>query len=650
MSPLLPSPDQRRHRFTASLTLGGFLLLSCGGNPAGAPGQGAANLPPQTNPAIKDNDKDKKDNEGPKRTIQGEVTDVFTGEPIEKGTLIIEGISTTVTSTPIPPAPSPSDEGGGPPRIDGQGQGGIQLAQIPSGDPTGDPDLSGNEGAARRSPSPAASGTSPRPSGSSASPLGLVSPAAGALSSPSGAGSPSPTASTASGGSPRPMGTPYPATPVKLDSRGKFEVKDLPEGSYNLTFWAPGYQAQSFQGSLPSKLEVQLRPFEVPSKKLHDLKGIVRQASNQPAGNAEVEISSVSGKLPGVHETTDDNGNFAMKGLLGNTNYALAAWTTNLDGEVTTFAMVKEVPVNFGRELRNISPTLVLRAVTAPVLLAGTVDGTITEEDEKAAKTAKKAVEGIRATNVRAYIQYNDGEIPLSSAPVGKDGYFRLRLPDLPEGATYHLVASGTSDSGQTAYAHEYALKKSNPKLILTLPKPPDQVTVNDRSKGPRFAWEPVGSDVSAYRLSIEGVGQDGDTLWEGWTTGTAIGLPKVKELGLLKEGESYRYSLTAIKLEEKGKLEMATLATQPWSSSGITKPATFEVQRVKAGQSQAVTPPGKPRPPVPATHAPEGASAKPSGGASARPATPKPTLRPPTVPSTKPTPKNPRIKPLTDL
>lgn len=652
---ILRSP---RIRFGVALALGGALVAACGGSPTSAPGQGAANLPPQTNPGVADKDKGKgaAGTQGRTLAIKGQVVDVLTGEPVEKAMLFIEGVTTTVSSTPIPAAPSPGKDELDTPGGDGDAQREpFDLAQaddplIPDAETTISPPPGG---AAAASPgASAAPGTSPAP-GALPLPGASASAAAGATSpapSPSGKkpkdeDKPGAAASVDPNASPAVAATPYPANVYKIDSRGRFELKDLPEGSYNLTFWAPGYQATTIQGGLPAEIEVPLRPIDVDPKRLHEMKGVVRQANNQPAGNVEVEVSSVAGKAPGVHESTDDNGNFAMKGLYAG-NYAVAAWTTNLEGEVETFSLVKEVPVSLGRERRTVSPTLILRAVTTPVLLAGTVEGSAKESEIKAAQAAKKPVPGIRPVSVRAYITVGDGEIPIATANVGKDGYFRLRLPQLPDGANYHLVASGQSDSGQTAYAHEYDLEASDPKMTFKLPAAPEALSVLDRSKHPRFSWEPVGSDVSAYRVAIEKVGQEGDTVWEGWTTGTGIGLPKVKDLALLREGESYRYSLAAVKLADDKKMELISVGTRPWAASGITKPATFEVVRVKPGQKPPAEGPVKPLPAAgkgaatPAkTAAPTAPTATPAAKASGSPA-----------PSAKPTPKNPRTKPIDDI
>jgi hypothetical protein len=652
MSPSL-SRIPARVRFGVSLALSSALLLSCGGNPAGAPGAGAANLPPQTNPAVKDDKSGDKAAQGPRRTLTGSVVDALTGEPVGKAVMYIEGLETSAVSTPTPAA---SPDGRDP--VDTEGGGGgpaapFQLSQAGSPAPTlaspslGSP-VPGASGSPDGFPAPDGSlspGTSPAPG--AASPGAGSSPAAGTSPAP-GAASP---AAAAPGkdkdkpAAPTAKATPVPLKTMKVDSRGKYEMKELPEGTYSITFWAPGYQAQTFQGGLRSTLDVQLVPLALPKTNLHDLKGVVRQAGNEPAGNVEVEATSYKAHAPGAHASTDDAGNFGLKGLLAG-NYAVAAWTTGLDGDINTFALVKEVPVAVGREKRTVSPTLVLRAVTAPVLLAGTVEGTPDEADETKGEAPKGAAAApaadpakanvVKPQSIRAYLRAGDGEIPLASANIGRDGYFRLRLPTLPEGVSYHLVASGTTASGETVYTHRHDVTKSDPKLTFKLPEAPGAIDVAERSKGPDFTWEAAGSDVSAYRVTLTEIGQDGETLWEGWTTGTSLNLPNHDDFKLLKEGESYRYSLTAIKMEGgKSASDLTELASSAWSSSGMTRPATFEVQRVKPGQraTQALPArtPGKPIAP----------GAKPAA----------PTVKPPAgKPSAAPSPKGKRAKPMTDL
>jgi hypothetical protein len=627
------APRAHRLRLALALALGGTWMLGCGGSPTGVAGQGAANLPPQTNPGVADKDKGKKGSEadGPRRDLKGSVTDALTGEPIERALVVVEGLQTTVVSTPIPAAPSPGKEeldsddpvggGGGPGRS-------FELAQadnpvLPSAETTFKPSAS---------PSP---GASPRPGG----PTSQSSPPASG-----GAGSPSPSstpttqpgaanaaAASASPSTPTAGPTPLPVTTYRVDSQGRFELKGIPEGTYNMTFWAPGYQAVTYQGALQPEAEVQLRPLEPDTKKFHTLKGVVRQANDAPASGVPVEISSMSGKLAGQREETDAQGAFAMAGVPAG-NYAAAAWTTNLEGEVATFAMVREVPVALGRERRTISPTLRLLAVTAPLLYAGSVEGSAKEAEVKAALAAKKPIPGVRPTRVSASIRVGDGEIPLVSVPVGADGYFRLRLPSLPEGATYHLTASGQSEAGQMSHRHLYDLEGPDPKLSLALPSAPDSVRLDDRTKHPRFSWEALGSKVTAYRLSVERLGDDGDTLWEAWTTGTAVHLPNSKELPFLREGESYRYTLAAVTLLDDKKFELSDVASRPWESSALTRPQSFEVVRPKPGGQAKALPAATNVKPLSATPVPVRSTAVSS---------PAPS------PTGKPSPKSPRIKPL---
>lgn len=662
-------------RLGVGIALGSALFFGCGGSPTGVPGQGAANLPPQTNPGVADKNKDQTgvNGEVPRRDLKGTVVDALTGEPVDNAIVVIEGVQTTTLSTPIPPAPSPGEgemeasppAGGG----GGPGRKQFRLAQVDN------PIVEDGGASAPTGLSPAPG--SVEPSTPATSTQGVVSdatqPASGAAlpatatetvkmtpaAAPSASAAPVTAAAQTPGASaPIPTGTPYPVTTYQVDSQGKFELKEIPEGSYNLTFWAPGYQAVSFIGSLPKDIDVPLRPLEPDVKKLHEVKGVVRLANNQPAGDVDVEISSLTGRLAGQRESTDQSGNFKMKGIPSG-NYSLAAWTNDSDGELASFAMVKEVPVAVGRERRSVSPTLVLRAVTNPVLFAGTVEGSARESEVKAALAAKKPVPGVRPQRVLAALQVGDGEIPIMSVPIGKDGYFRLRLPPVPDGVTYHLTATGQSETGQLAYKHLYDLEAADPKLTIKLPDAPSGVTVAERGKHPRFSWEALNSQVTAYRLSVDKVGPDGDTLWEAWTGNTGANLPNVKELSFLREGESYRYSLSAVKLLDDKKFELSQVVDRPWEASGVTKPATFEVLKAQESERQLKTtrtpaPPKKPIPtplrplkskrPTPASAAPGVTKPRVEGSATPTPmATPQPR-------SPKPSPKNPRIKTMEDI
>ncbi|HEY9724170.1 MAG TPA: hypothetical protein V6D47_19375, partial [Oscillatoriaceae cyanobacterium] len=282
------------------------------------------------------------------------------------------------------------------------------------------------------------------------------------------------------------------------------------------------------------------------------------------------------GQYLGAQATSDDSGHFTLKGLVPG-NYAVAAWTTSLAGEIDTFAMLDEVPLDVGREQRSVSPTLVLHAVSDPMLLAGTVSGT--KVDDKAAGK-KEDPDAVRPLSVRAYLHVGDGEIPLLTVPVGQDGYFRMHLPTLPDGASYHLAAAGRTANGQTVYVHRYDLTSGEAKLDLQLPDGPGALDVTSRTPAAVFGWEPKSTSTAAYRLTLETVGRDAQTIWQGWTTGTALHLPDSKDFKLLKPGESYRATLTAITLGDKGDQNLQAIPDEPWSQTQLTAPTTFEVAR----------------------------------------------------------------------
>lgn len=536
-------------RFGLTLALGGLILVGCGSNPAGTtPGSGAAQLPPQTNPGIKGNDTANQAQTGPTANLTGSVTDALSGKPVSNAQLFVMGVAVAAAPASSTASPSPAGGGGGPAPSPVP-----SLATSPSAAPSG---------LASASPGPGAKG-SPVP-GVSPSPLS---------SAPAAAGSAVPMAAA----------TPMPLKELKADGKGHFELKDLPQGTYDITLVAPGYEARTYEGPLPKSLDVTLRPLTPSKKVLHDMPGVVREATSQPAGNVQVLASAMLGQYLGAQATTDDTGHFTLKGLVSG-NYAVAAWTTGLTGEIDTFAMLDEVPLDVGREQRSVSPTLVLHAVSEPILLAGTVTGTPKADGKK------EDPDAVRPLSVRAYLHVGQGEIPLLTVPVGQDGYFRMHLPALPDGASYHLAAAGRSANGQSVYVHRYDLTAGDAKIDLALPEGPGALDVTSRTVAAGFGWEPKATSVAAYRLTLETVGRDARTIWQGWTTGTALQLPASKDFTLLKPGESYRATLTAITLGDKGDQDLQAIPNEPWSQSQLSAPTTFEVE--KAGKAAATPKP----------------------------------------------------------
>lgn len=546
-------------------------VSSCGSNPAGVAGSGAANLPPQNNPAIAD--KDKKDGDATRRSLSGSIIDALSGQAVERAIVVVEEVQSTVISTPIPATQAPS------PESSAQGGGG-------GGDEGDDADaLNGAIPSPGVSTSPVAASGAPAPVGSALRPS--LAPPSGVSASSVG---PAKAASAAAGVMP----SLAPAKVINVERNGKFELKDLPDTSVQVTVWAPGYQGVTYQGKLPAQIDLTLRPFKADERNLHALKGQVRLTNNQAAKGIAVELGAVPGRWPTKSATSDADGRFTMT-QLGAGNHVLGAWTRNAAGEVNAFALLKEVPLAVGREKRSVSPTLVLRAPNAPWLLSGNVEGLATEAEIKRARQEKKPLAGFKGLDVRAYVQVNETELALESARIGNDGYFRLRVPDLPNGATYHIVASAQNELGQIAYAHRWGLNGPSSKVNLPLPKSNVSVTVDEASLTPKFSWEGSGADVAAYRLTLEDAVTEGDTIWEGWTTGTAIGLPEAKGLDLLKADHSYRYQLTAIKLGPEGKPDPLSVGQQAWESSVMSKPASFEAVRDKRPSKRSVTGVAKP-------------------------------------------------------
>lgn len=566
-----------------ALAAAAAVLAACGGSPTSAPGQGAANLPPQTNPAVAGSaDANAKD--GVRRTLEGRVLDARTGAGLT-ATLYVEGLETTVSSTPIPAASPTQDSAAAPGfRLGGlRGEsalaGGFVLAQATDATPSPDASLSpGPDASPAASPDPNAS-----PGASSPGPAGAASPGA-------------------SPAVPTPAGTPYPLTKLDTDSKGAFEIKDLPVGTYAITVVAKGYTARTIQGALPTgTLELGLLPetAEDAEKNGSPLKGVVRRASGSPAPEVEVAAAATDGKSEAESATSEADGGFVFPQQRPG-NYALGAWTTASDGAIDAFAFVPEVPLKVGRESRTVSPTLTLKAVSAPWILAGTVSGTAPSPAPRGASPEPKseaAPDTVAPTSVTAYARVADGELPVATAPVAQDGYFRFKLPPLPEDASYHLVAQGRSESGQTVAVHRYDVTASDPKLEFRLPDAGAKVTVERRTIAPVFSWELPDSQAQAFGLSIETIGESPRTLWTGWTTGNALRLPAHEDFKRFTAGSTYRYRLTAVKLDQEAKFDLAAVERLKWQVSWQTAPLPFEIPKAKAGGELLSAPGPKPSP-----------------------------------------------------
>lgn len=357
---------------------------------------------------------------------------------------------------------------------------------------------------------------------------------------------------------------------VEPDDQGHFEVKDLPMGDYAITVYAPGYLALTLVGTKPTKLEVPLVPLEPASGA--NLGGTVNLANGQPATGVTVASDFTPGYTTGDVERSGTDGGFVLQGLTRGRHDVLA-FTTAGKGEVGAYAMASDVPVDEGKEHRTGKPILVLHAVTDPVILSGTVD---------------PSKDKIAPRQIQVRLQTDRGEIPLVTEAIGKDHGFRFVLPPVPEGGTYHLVASGADDAGDLVTVHQSGISDSDLQLDLKLPALPPVVQVATGS-APVFTWD-AQNDATAYRVRVESTGPSAQTLWEGWTSMTRVTMPEV--LHVLRKGRTYRYSMTALAVANDAAASLSTIQAVPWAWSASRAPQEFTLGKT--------TPPAKDTAPFP--------------------------------------------------
>jgi hypothetical protein len=169
-----------------------------------------------------------------------------------------------------------------------------------------------------------------------------------------------------------------------------------------------------------------------------------------------------------------------------------------------------------------------------------------------------------------------NSEIPLITRTPEKDGHFRFSLPPLEEGQTYHLIATGLDEGGNTAYSHLHKLADSDLKLELALPDLPSQPEFHPDELAFGASWRGA-STASVYRLRIESVGDDAQTVWEGWTSGTVLAMPDPEKLPILTKGKKYRASFSAIKVAEGTPYELTSVPSAPWASAASLAPIEFK-------------------------------------------------------------------------
>lgn len=399
---------------------------------------------------------------------------------------------------------------------------------------------------------------------------------------------------------------------VSVDDKGQFEIKDVPPGTYMVTAYAPGYQALTIVGNRPAQLNMALTPHKQPAG--HEVAGSVKTAAEKPAEGAHVVAGVVPGLTIGDSTEAKSDGSFVLKDLrMGRT--PIAAYVGDA-GEIKAWALQSEVPIAVGKDKKTPPPQFVLRAVSNPVILSG-----------KVTSSAKE----LKPRQVAVQLVTDNGAVPLLTRTPDKEGYFRFSLPALGEGQTYQLIASGADAQGDVVYAHKHKLNASDLKLEIALPKAPPapKLDVFGDPAG-LVAWDAV-DDVSVYRLRLETAGDEPQTVWESFSTGTRVALPDPDVIPLLKKGEKYRLTLTAIKVADGTGYDLAGVASEPWAYAASHAPVDF-VHGEQAAQAPDALSASPMTPPAVAPVAPP----------VAKPAKPAPVAKPivPAKPKATPKPK----------
>jgi hypothetical protein len=390
-----------------------------------------------------------------------------------------------------------------------------------------------------------------------------------ASDSPSVANAGATDSATASGGATADVAPARPASrprssgkkrePVKVtaDDKGHFEIKDLVPGLYAVTGYSKNHVSVTFVGPRPSKDDVTLAlPPQGEESGGYEISGKVALISRKPAAGVMVGAALPPGLYAGAPAVTDADGGFTL-GDLPSGKLLFASWTTGDVGEVRTWGVQRDVKVAEGKEKKSGSPQITLRAVARSIVLSGKVD------------SANKA---IKPRQVQVMLSTEDGaEVALLTRTPDKDGHFRFSVPAPEEKTTYHLIASGVDSAGNATYAHLHRLAGQSFQYDLTLPDlPATPSVVTDTT--PEWSWN-AAPEVSVYRVRLETTGDDGKTLWEGWTSGTSITLPQVGSLAL-KHGESYKFTVSAIKTQ--GAFELIEVASTPWAAAASLAPREF--------------------------------------------------------------------------
>lgn len=385
-------------------------------------------------------------------------------------------------------------------------------------------------------------------------PPGLATPSLGATGSATSSFAPPP-AAPSPGASSSVQTLKHPIE-VKADKHGDFEVKDLPPGTYSLTAYKPGYEAETFVGGRPASGQVDLVLVPNGTPTGYELTGKVLLLNHKPAVGVHVAAALQPGLFASTAAITDANGNFTLDGLPSG-DLTLASWETGDAGEIKAWGYAKDVAVAMGKDKRIAHPEITLHAVEHPIILAGKVSS-------NSSAIKPRQVQVLLETSASA-------DIPLIARAPDQDGYFRFSVPAPEDTTSYHLLASGTDEHGDVSYAHLHDLAGPSHADDLVLPELPATPSMQVDAHT-TWSWQPLG-DVSAYRVRLESTGDNAATLWEGWTTGTSLTFPDIPGLEFLK-GDKYRFSLTAIKAD--GAFELPEIGLAQWDAAASLAPREF--------------------------------------------------------------------------
>lgn len=535
------------------LVAASLMIAGCGGSSTN-PTSTTPGLSAPTNPTATL----KPDAGSEKITVKGSIADSYNGEAVKDAILIVQAL----TSDALPQA-------------------------------------SGSMGAASGSlPPGAAVGAMPASVAAVPTPMPSVKPTVGGRQ---GAAAP-PRAALAPDDPSRPR-------KISVDDRGQFEIPVMAPGTYQITAWAPGYQALTIVGTRPSDgLNIPLTPHVPPSG--YEMSGKVLTAAKKPAQGASVVAGLPAGLSAGEPVVVGTDGQFVLKDL--RRSLVPVAAYVETEGEIKAWDLKKDVSVAYGPDKKVTSPEFTLRAVGTPVILSGIATSSAAELKPRQVSVLLAPAKG--------------PELPLLTRTPDREGYFRFALPPLNPGETYHVVAAASSKRGQVVYQHRHKLNQSDLKLEVALVAPPKDPVLDVSLEPPLVTWDAM-EQASAYRVRLETIEGEAKTLWAAIVTGTRVTLPDADLLALLKKGTRYRLTLAAIKVPTTESYQLAGIERAPWEFAASAAPVEFvygEGMLAPAAEATVSATPS-PRPAVRPTTRPV---VRPTPKPAAKPA-PKPTGRP---------------------